>query len=51
LAKLYLWVDLRGFRNENGTTGLAPLGHMQMKIPRIDMELGELREWLLNIIC
>jgi hypothetical protein len=52
---LYLWVDLRAFRNEDGTTalfttGLAPLGHMEIEIPRIDMEPGELREWLLNIL-
>jgi hypothetical protein len=52
---LYLWVDLRAFRNKDGTTGLfttglAPLGHMEIEIPRIDMEAGELREWLLNIM-
>jgi len=53
---LYLWVDLRAFRNEDGTTalftvGLAPLGHMEIEIPRIKMEIGELREWLVEIIC
>jgi hypothetical protein len=53
---LYLWVDLRAFRNEDGTTGLfttglAPLGHMEIEIPRTKMEIGELREWLLEIIC
>ncbi|HEV3146172.1 MAG TPA: DUF4261 domain-containing protein [Gemmataceae bacterium] len=52
---LYLWVDLRAFRNEDGTTGLfttglTPLGHMEIEIPRIDMPPGELREWLLNIM-
>jgi hypothetical protein len=52
---LYLWVDLRAFRNKDGTTGLfttglAPLGHMEIEIPSIDMEPGELREWLLNIM-
>jgi hypothetical protein len=52
---LYLWVDLRAFRNDDGTTGLfttglAPLGHMEIEIPRIDMEPGDLREWLLNIM-
>jgi hypothetical protein len=52
---LYLWVDLRAFRNEDGTTGLfttglSELGHMEIEIPRIDMEPGELREWLLNIM-
>jgi hypothetical protein len=52
---LYLWVDLRAFRNKDGTTGLfttglSALGHMEFEIPRIDMEIGELREWLLNIM-
>ena len=52
---LYLWVDLRAFRNKDGTTGLfttglAPLGHMEIEIPSIDMQPGELREWLLNIM-
>jgi hypothetical protein len=52
---LYLWVDLRAFRNEDGTTGLfttglSALGHMEIEIPRIDMEPGELREWLLNMM-
>jgi hypothetical protein len=52
---LYLWVDLRAFRNDDGTTGLFTtglwaLGHMEIEIPRIDMEPGELREWLLNIM-
>jgi Domain of unknown function (DUF4261) len=52
---LYLWVDLRVFRNTDGTTGmfttgLAPLGHMEIEIPRIAMEPGDLREWLLNIM-
>jgi hypothetical protein len=52
---LYLWVDLRAFRNEDGTTGLfttglAPLGLMEMEIPSIDMDAGELREWMLNIM-
>jgi hypothetical protein len=53
---LYLWVDLRASQNEDGTTamfttGLAPLGHMEIEIPRIQMEIGELREWLRDIIC
>jgi hypothetical protein len=52
---LYLWVDLRALRNEDGTTGLfttglSALGHMEIEIPRIDMEPGDLREWLLNIM-
>jgi hypothetical protein len=52
---LYLWVDLRAFRNQDGTTGLfttglSALGHMEIEILRIDMEPGELREWLLNIM-
>ena len=52
---LYLWVDLRAFRNEDGTTGLftaglASLGHMEIEIPRIKMQIGELREWLRDIM-
>lgn len=52
---LYLWIDLRAFRNEDGTTGLfttglSALGHMEIEIPSIDMDPGELREWLLNIM-
>ena len=52
---LYLWVDLRALRNDDGTTGLftvglAALGHMEIEIPRIDMEPGDVREWLLNIM-
>jgi hypothetical protein len=30
------------------TTGLAPLVHMEIEIPGIDMEIGEFREWLLE---
>ena len=53
---LYLWVDLRAFRHPDGTTGLfttglSALGHMEIEIPSIDMEPGELREWLLDIMC
>jgi hypothetical protein len=49
---LYLF---RTFKNNDGTTGLfttglAPLGHLEIEIPRIDMEPGELREWLINIM-
>jgi hypothetical protein len=52
---LYLWVDMRAFRNDDGTigmftTGLAPLGHMEIEIPRIEMEVGELRDWMINIL-
>lgn len=52
---LYLWVDLRVFQNEDGTmglftTGLPPLGHMEIEIPSIDMEPGDLREWLLYVM-
>lgn len=52
---LYLWVDLRAFRNPDGTTGLfttglSALGHMEIEIPRINMGPGELREWVLNIM-
>ena len=32
------------------TTGLGPLGHMEIEIPRIDMPAGVLREWLVNIM-
>ena len=53
---LYLWVDLRVFRNRDRTiglftTGLSALGHMEFEILSIDMQPGELREWLLNIMC
>jgi hypothetical protein len=52
---LYLWVDLRVYRNPDGTiglftTGLAALGHMEIEIPGIGMEPGELREWVLTIM-
>lgn len=52
---LYLWIDLRAFRNDDGTsglftTGLKPLGHMEIEIPKINMQIGELREWLINIM-
>jgi hypothetical protein len=52
---LHLWVDMRMFPNPDRTvglftTGLAPLGHMEIEIPRIAMPPGELREWLVNII-
>jgi hypothetical protein len=52
---LYLWVDLRAIRNKDGTTGLfttglSALGHMEIELPRIEMDPGELREWLLNIM-
>ncbi len=55
LPPLYLWVDLRAGLNEDGTTalfttGLTPLGHKEIEIPRIDMEVGEVREWLISII-
>ena len=51
---LYLWVDYRVFKNEDGSTGmfthgLEGLGHMEIEIPSIDMEPGELREWAMNI--
>jgi hypothetical protein len=55
MPPLYLWVDLRAIRNKDGTTGLfttglSALGHKEIEIPSIDMEPGELREWLLNIM-
>jgi hypothetical protein len=51
---VYLWVDYRLFKNKDGsiglfTTGLRPLGHMEMEIPSIQMNPGELREWAVNI--
>jgi hypothetical protein len=51
---LYLWVDFRIFRNQDGTcgmftTGMRPLGQMEFEIPRISMPPGELREWCMNI--
>ena len=51
---LYLWVDFRVFRNPDNTagmftTGLAPLGYMEIEIPKIAMKPGELREWSMNI--
>lgn len=47
---LLLWVDYRIFQNDDGsaglfTTGLAPLGLMEMEIPRADMEPRELHDW------
>jgi hypothetical protein len=51
---VYLWVDLRLFKNDDGTfglftTGLAALGLMEIEIPSIAMQPGELREWCANI--
>jgi hypothetical protein len=51
---LYLWVDFRLFRNDDGTfgvftTGLRPLGQMEFEIPRMNMPPGELRDWAVNI--
>jgi hypothetical protein len=51
---LFLWVDYRVFKNPDGTaglftTGLAPLGMMEIEIPSIEMSPGELREWTMNI--
>lgn len=51
---LLLWLDLRVFLTADGasglfTTGMRPLGHMEIEIPRIEMEPGELREWVLDI--
>jgi len=52
---LWLWLDLRVFRNDDGTsglftTGLRSLGFMEIEIPRVDMPPGELREWVLDIV-
>lgn len=51
---LWLWLDLRVFLNDDGssglfTTGMQPLGYMEIEIPRIAMEPRELREWVLDI--
>jgi hypothetical protein len=51
---LYLWVDFRVYQNEDGTcrmftTGMAPLGQMEIEIPSIEMQPGELREWAVNL--
>jgi hypothetical protein len=51
---LYLWVDFRVLREDDGTltcftTGLAPLGLMEMEITGLRMPPGELREWAVNI--
>jgi len=51
---LYLWVDYRVFRNADGTfgmftTGLSAIGFMEMEIPSVAMEPGELRQWGMNI--
>jgi hypothetical protein len=52
---LYLWVDFRLFRNEDGsfglfTTGLEALGRMEIEIPTSQMKPGELREWVVGIV-
>jgi hypothetical protein len=52
---LHLWVDLRVFRNDDGTTGgfttgLSWLGHMEIEVPRTEMQPRELNDWLMNII-
>jgi hypothetical protein len=51
---LYLWVDFRVGRNPDGTsalftTGLRPLGRLEVEVPRIAMPPGELRDWAVNI--
>ncbi len=52
---LWLWLDLRVFLNDDGTsglftTGMRPLGFMEIEIPNIEMEPGELREWVFDIV-
>lgn len=52
---IMLWVDFRGIKNSDGslgmfTTGLAPLGLLEIEIPKIKMAAGELREWMMNIV-
>ena len=51
---LYLLVDFRVYANEDGTsrmftTGLAPLGRMEVEIPSLAMPPGKLREWAVDI--
>jgi hypothetical protein len=51
---LYLWVDFRVLQDDSGTftcftTGLAPLGLMEMEITGLSMPPGELRNWAINI--
>jgi hypothetical protein len=51
---LYLWVDFRVIRNDRGTldcftTGLVPLGLLEMEISGVAMPPGELREWAIRI--
>jgi len=51
---LFLWLDLRVFRNPDATvglftTGMRPLGHMEIEIPAIAMQPAELRNWTLNV--
>jgi hypothetical protein len=52
---IQLWVDIRVFRNEDGTsglftTGLRALGHKEIEAPRMPMPPAELRDWMENII-
>lgn len=52
---LWLWLDLRVFLNDDGasglfTTGMRPLGLMEIEVPRIEMQPRELREWVLDIV-
>ncbi len=51
---LFLWIDYRIFKEADGsltcfTTGLKPLGLMEMEISRMQMAPGALREWAMNI--
>lgn len=51
---LMLWVDYRIFDNGDGTigmftTGMCPLGLMELEIPRIDMNSGDLLEWGMSL--
>ena len=51
---LHLWVDYRIVPNQDGsiglfTTGLRPLGLMEIEVPSIDMQAGELMQWGMNL--
>jgi hypothetical protein len=55
VSMLCLWADFRVVRNPDQsfglfTTGLKPLGHLELEIPSISMQPAELRQWAMNIV-
>jgi len=55
VSLLNLWLDFRVVRNPDGsfglfTTGLTPLGYLELEIPSISMKPAELRELAMNIV-